>query len=146
VGDFWRPVSAAKNSVPGGAGFVRQKRAILGFENWGSGKAKNAGFESQLLRVQSERLELQAPFRRSIPKSFDSNAARQAAFNRRSHEIRCASRWWSSSPTFRRLAVTTLRHTDGIGWTCGLIEAAPARLELFRQHSLHDLIAIDENM
>src|SRR6202011_3336078 len=37
-----------------------------------------------LLRIQSERLELPAPFCRSITKSFDSDAAEQTAFDRRS--------------------------------------------------------------
>src|SRR3984893_4712024 len=43
---------------------------------------------SRLLWVQSERLELPAPFCRSITKSFDSDAAEQSAFARRSDEIR----------------------------------------------------------
>jgi hypothetical protein len=40
------------------------------------------------LLVQSERLELPAPFCRSITKSFDSDAAEQTAFDRGSDEIR----------------------------------------------------------
>ena len=42
----------------------------------------------QLLRVQSERLELSAPFGRRIAQSFDPNAAGQAAFDRCPDKIR----------------------------------------------------------
>ena len=49
---------------------------------------KKRELRSQLLRIQSERLELPAPFGGSIAKSFDSDAAGQAAFDRRSDEVR----------------------------------------------------------
>jgi hypothetical protein len=41
------------------------------------------------LRILSERFERSAPFCRSIAQSFNSNAARQATFDRCSDEIRC---------------------------------------------------------
>src|ERR1700736_4251753 len=67
-------------------GFERQK-AVWKF---GILRGKKRHFQpgSQLLWVQSERLELPAPFCRSITKSFDSDTAEQTAFDRRSDEIR----------------------------------------------------------
>jgi hypothetical protein len=41
-----------------------------------------------LLRIESKRLELAAPFRGSIAKSLDTDAAGQAAFDRRANKIR----------------------------------------------------------
>jgi hypothetical protein len=41
------------------------------------------------LRVQSERLELPAPFGWRIAQPLDSDASRQAAFNRCPNEARC---------------------------------------------------------
>ena len=40
------------------------------------------------MRIESKRLELAAPFRGSIAKSLDTDAAGQAAFDRRSNKIR----------------------------------------------------------
>jgi hypothetical protein len=50
---------------------------------------KNGPFESgaQSSRVQSEALELLAPFCRSITKSLDANTAWQTSFDRCAHEI-----------------------------------------------------------
>jgi hypothetical protein len=45
-----------------------------------------------LLRIKSERFELPGPFSGSITESFDSNAARQATFDRRLDEIGCKKR------------------------------------------------------
>ena len=50
-------------------------------------RKRRSEFCPQLLRVQSERLELSAPFGRRIAQSFDSNAAGQAAFNGGSDKI-----------------------------------------------------------
>jgi hypothetical protein len=43
----------------------------------------------RLLRDQSERLELPAPFSRRIAQPFDPNTARQPTFDRCSNEVRC---------------------------------------------------------
>jgi hypothetical protein len=86
--DFWPSVSVSKNSVPGGT-VSSDTRPFDDLEVRNPERQKTpfpAG--SQLLWVQSERLELPAPFCRSITKSFDSDAAEQSAFDRRSDEIR----------------------------------------------------------
>jgi hypothetical protein len=82
----------SKNSVPGGT-VSSDTRPFGDLEIRNPERKKTeaktpfpAG--SQLLWVQSERLELPAPFCRSITKSFDSDAAEQTAFDRGSDEIR----------------------------------------------------------
>src|SRR5260221_4167665 len=86
--DFWPPVSVSKNSVPGGT--VSSDTRPFGDLKIRNTKRQKMPFltGSQLLWVQSERLELPAPFFRSITKSFDSDPAEQTAFDRRSDEIR----------------------------------------------------------
>jgi len=55
---------------------------------------REASFEQRpdLLRVQSERFELSAPFRGSVAKSLDTDAARQTTFDRGFDEGRCEER------------------------------------------------------
>ena len=86
--DFWPPVSVSKNSVPGGT--VSSDTRPFGDLEIRNPERQKTPFPagSELLWVQSERLELPAPFCRSITKSFDSDAAEQTAFDRRSDEIR----------------------------------------------------------
>src|SRR6266576_3812052 len=74
--DSWPPVSASKNSVPGGT--VSSDKRPVGSSEIRDPERQKTPFRAgpQLLRVQSERLELPAPFCRSITKSFDSDAAR----------------------------------------------------------------------
>jgi hypothetical protein len=54
----------------------------------GGVRGNKARFGPQLLRVQSERLELPAPFCRSIAESLDSYTAWQPAFDR------CSDKMW----------------------------------------------------
>jgi len=78
----------SKNSVPGGT--VSSDTRPFGDWEIRNPERQKTPFPagSQLLWVQSERLELPAPFCRSITKSFDSDAAEQTAFDRGSDEIR----------------------------------------------------------
>ena len=46
----------------------------------------------RLLRIESERLELAAPFGGRIAQAFDADAARETPFNGGSHQIRCEER------------------------------------------------------
>jgi hypothetical protein len=46
----------------------------------------------RLLRIESERLELAAPFGRRIAQAFDADAAREAPLDGGSHQIRCQKR------------------------------------------------------
>src|SRR5260221_10476640 len=73
--DFWPPVSVSKNSVPGGT--VSSDTRPFGDLEVRNPERQKTPFPagSQLLRRQSELLELPAPFCRSITKSFDSEAA-----------------------------------------------------------------------
>ena len=54
----------------------------------------NASFEQRpnLLRIQSEGFELSAPFRGSVAEPLDTDAARQATFDRGFDEVRCEER------------------------------------------------------
>jgi hypothetical protein len=62
-GDFWPPVSAAENSVPGGR--VSTADTVGQPGNIGNLWAKNAVSNSvHILRIKSEGLELPAPIRR----------------------------------------------------------------------------------
>jgi hypothetical protein len=54
---------------------------------WGTKNAVRG--EPRLLRVQSERLELPAPFGWRIAQPFDADASRQPTFNGCSNEVRC---------------------------------------------------------
>jgi hypothetical protein len=59
--------------------------------NW---VCRGASFEQlrKLLRIQSEPFELLAPFRGSIAEPLDTDAARQATFDRGFDEVRCEER------------------------------------------------------
>jgi hypothetical protein len=77
--DSWPPVSASKNSVPGALDFgtelTSRPSGIV---------CRDASFEQRpnLLRIQSEGFELSAPFRGSVAEPLDTDAARQATFDR----------------------------------------------------------------
>jgi hypothetical protein len=86
--DFSLPSLHPKIPFPA-AGFstannVRQPRNIGGLGR------RRTPFQAgpQLLRVQSERLELSVPFGWRIAQPFDSDASRQPAFDRCSNEVR----------------------------------------------------------
>jgi hypothetical protein len=69
---------------------LRQTCAVATENNSGRGNVKNvlrAG--PRLLRIQSERLELPAPFGWRIAQPFDADTARQPTFDRCLNEVRC---------------------------------------------------------
>ena len=76
-GDFWHPVSASKNSVPGGRAWARSPSAVAAVCR---AVVRDLGPALQLFRIESERLELSAPFSRRIAEPLDTDAAGQATF------------------------------------------------------------------
>jgi hypothetical protein len=81
-GDFWRPVSASRNSAPGDPGWSANNDRIrspdLDFSH--RRNSGDLGPVLQLFRIESERLKLSAPFSRRIAEPLDADAAWQATF------------------------------------------------------------------
>jgi hypothetical protein len=72
--DFWRPVSASKNSVPGSQALSEVDRThpqfrLLDRRNWDLRPAR------QLFWIEAECVELPAPFSRRVAEPLDTDAA-----------------------------------------------------------------------
>ena len=76
------PAAGFRGPIPFGSPGIL---GVLGGKN-----AISAG--PSLLRVQSERLELPAPFGWRLAQPFDSDASRQPSIDRCSNEVRCEER------------------------------------------------------
>src|SRR5258708_40103580 len=89
-GDFWRPVSASKNSVPGDRVFsAKFDRTAPVIRMFCAAVIRDLSFWAvpQLFRIEAERLKLPAPFSRRIAKPLDADAAGQATFYGCFHKI-----------------------------------------------------------
>src|SRR5258705_7926036 len=80
VDDFWRPVSASKNSVPGGRACARSPGAVAAAFRVCTALIRDLGPALQLLQIEPERLKLPAPLSRRIAELLDADAAGQATF------------------------------------------------------------------
>ena len=89
VDDFWRPVSASKNSVPGGRACARSPGAVAAAFRVCTALIRDLGPALQLLRIEPERLKLPAPLSRRIAEPLDADAAGQATFYGRFDKIWC---------------------------------------------------------
>jgi hypothetical protein len=77
---FWRPVSASKNSVPGGQ-VLRTKSYRTRVLSLGPPQFGILGRRCKLFRIESERLKLSAPFSGWIAEPLDTDGAGQATFH-----------------------------------------------------------------
>ena len=69
---------------------LRDRRSVSAFGNVReAGQITPARFRSRLLGIEPERFELVSPFGGGITKTFDADAAWQAALDRRFDESRC---------------------------------------------------------
>src|SRR5258705_2176039 len=89
VDDFWRPVSASKNSVPGGRACARSPGAVAAAFRVCTALIRDLGPALQLLRIEPERLKLPAPLSRRIADPLDADAAWQANSYGRFDKIWC---------------------------------------------------------
>jgi hypothetical protein len=108
------------------------------------------------MRIQSEDLELSAPFRGSVAEPLDTNAARQTAFDRGFDEIRCEERERVVNPEASWMIVSSqlfeayiecatkcwLRSRAELAEENTYAEWARAQSEAYRQDGLKHLLAI----
>jgi hypothetical protein len=88
-GDFWRPVSASKNSVPGAGLGANSNRIRSRNCDFRANVVRDVGVGLRLFRIESERLELPTPFSRRIAKPLNADATGQATFYGGFNKVGC---------------------------------------------------------